>query len=258
MRRESSRGSLRRARFAGYGRTPSTRSSHSSEQVEPHPAPCSAAFSGTVPEELCWPAATLAAPFIRRLDECGGGERATKARLVQSPSKQQLVHVLQLAQRERCRQQSECDRIQVQPIADCVHGLLQHLILPLGERRELAQEKPLELVTLHRRLAHRNEGDVDDREIGVARMGTFAESADLSAPDGCGARASPDRMLCKIFEGLAIPRCTPRKYPAHRLLSTFGAPLEQHRELIVAWSECDYVNGVMLTLSPGLSGHAAY
>lgn len=65
-------------------------------------------------------------------------------------------------------------------------------------------------------------------------------------------------MLRKIVESLAIPRCTPRKYPAHRLLSTFAALLEQHRELVVAWSKCDYVNGVMLTFSPGLSGHAAY
>jgi len=177
---------------------------------------------------------------------------------VKAAPKQQLIHVLQLAQRKRRWQQLERNRIQVQSVANGANGFLQHLILTLGERRQFAQQEPLEVIALNGGVAHWNQRDINDRELGVARMWSVTERTNLSAPDRGGASAAYDCAFRDVGKNLTGPGHGPREYPPDRLVLAVTASLEQHGELIVAWSKCDYVNGVLLTFSPGLSAHEAY
>src|ERR1019366_33943 len=70
------------------------------EQFEADAAPCAASAAGRVAGQLRGTAAPLAPPLVRGLDEERRLESAAEARLVQPPSEQELVHLLQFAQRE--------------------------------------------------------------------------------------------------------------------------------------------------------------
>src|SRR6185437_7239066 len=79
--------------------------------VEAHAMPATPALAGRVPKELCRPAAPFAPPFLRGFHQPRRLQRSTETRLVQSPLEQQLVRLLEFAQRESGRQQPERNRL---------------------------------------------------------------------------------------------------------------------------------------------------
>ncbi len=96
---------------------PNPRCGSFGEQIEPHAPPCTSPFFRGVAKELCRAAPAFAAPFVRGFDEIARLERSTKACLVQTPTKQQFVHSLEIAQGESWRQQAKRERRLINALA---------------------------------------------------------------------------------------------------------------------------------------------
>src|SRR6185312_14762212 len=163
---------------------PAERSAHA---LEPDAAPAAAPLPWRISEKLCRTTATFAAPFVRRLDQPRGVKRPAKTRLVQTPAEQQLVDLLQLAQRERRRQQAERDGRLVQPRAHSVHGAFHNRAMTRRDRRQLLDGEPRRIVAWRRTRTGRDQRDVSDRNHGVRWMpAPVAERRDLL--EHCGLR----------------------------------------------------------------------
>src|SRR6185437_5452806 len=101
-----------------------------------------AALPGRVAVQLRGAPASLAAPFVRRLDEERRRERTAEARLVEPAAEQELVHRLQVAERERGSEQPERDGGAVHALAKGGERRLDDGAMTRGERGEVGGVEP--------------------------------------------------------------------------------------------------------------------
>src|SRR6185437_11809090 len=151
--------------------------------VEARTMPAAPSLAGCLTEKLRRSAAPFTAPFLRGLHQPRRLQRAPEARLVQAPLEQQLVSLLELAQREGGRQQLKGNRLVIEPRTQGAHRSVDHGALSRRDRRQRIQREPAGLTVrrgqpvLH---ARRNQRDIGNRDVRSGRMTpSVAEGRDL-------------------------------------------------------------------------------
>src|SRR5262249_35863042 len=107
---------------------------------------------------------TFAAPLVCRLHEGRCVQRTPKAGFVQATAEQKLVDALELAERERRRNESKRNRLQIHLRSHGGHGRFDLLSLARAQCPELGEPTPLCCGTNRSDIRHKTEvGDGDVR-----------------------------------------------------------------------------------------------
>ena len=102
---------------------------------------------------------------------------------MQTPTEQQLVCLLQLAQRERRRKQSKRNRRLIESSPNRLERTVEHRSMARRKRRDIRQRKQAVISPSRHRRALRNYGDERHGQLCFGRMATtITERADLLDP----------------------------------------------------------------------------
>ena len=203
----------------------------SSQQVESNATPLIPTTPWRVTEELRRSAAPFASPFISRLHEPRRLQRTSKARLVQPTPEEQLIRLLELAQRERGWKQSKRNRRLVESNANRLERCIEKRALSWCQRGYIRERKPRTVFIRSERRALRHDADVPNRKIGLGGMAaTITECTNLLEPRRLDVGSLGRDAARGIDHRLVIARLIVRRPPLlarARLVCTD----EQHSEL---------------------------
>src|SRR5688500_15976535 len=201
------------------------------EELEPDPATGGPPAPGRVSEELRGTPPPLAPPLLRGLHEPRALKRAPEARLVEPTSEQQLVHRLELAQRECRREKTKGDRRLVETLANPLVCGVDDCALPRSEGWKVRHRKPGGDATDRRRDSHRDQADVPDGEIDVRGVpAAIAEGPDLLEPARRAAERGASQTISRDLERLIGPEQVVRKAPLFPC-ARIGGAIEEDRQL---------------------------